>query len=126
MTRRNVILSAALAAASFAATAAIAGGQATFYGWQNFGGQDVTITDTSRELSVSGSPPESVLIRSGRWQICTRPDFLGRCTVIDPGEYPKIGEQFGYIASAREVETIAADEYDYRRYWIERGRRGGR
>ena len=126
MTKRSVILSTALAAAVFAAGSAWAEGQATFYGWQNFGGQDITISDSVRDLAASNSAPESALIRSGRWQICTRPDFLGRCTVLEPGEYPKLGEQFGYVASAREVGTIPADESDYRRYWVERGRRGWR
>jgi hypothetical protein len=105
---------------------ALAEGQATFYNWQNFGGQDITISDSSREFSISGSAPESALIRSGRWEICTRPDFMGRCTVLPPGEYPKIGEQFGHIASARELGTIPASEPDYRRRWIERERRGWR
>ena len=101
----------------------MAEGQATFYGWANFGGQDVTLSDSSRDFSISGSPPESALIRSGRWEICTRPDFLGRCTVLDPGEYPKLGEQFGYIASARELGTIAENERGYRPYWADRERR---
>ena len=103
-----------------AAAPVFADGQATFYGWQNFGGGDITITDSSRDFSVSGSPPESALIRTGHWEICTRPDFLGRCTVIAPGEYPKLGEQFGHIASAREVGTIPEGEHDYRRYTRER------
>ena len=127
MTKRSVTLSAALATAFFTAGSAWAEGQATFYGWQGFGGQDITVSDSMRDFAGSGStPPESALIRSGRWQICTRPDFLGRCTVLEPGEYPKLGEQFGYVASAREVGTIPADESDYRRYWVERGRRGWR
>jgi len=104
----------------------LADGQATFYGWQNFGGQDVTISDSSRDFSVSGAPPESALIRSGKWEVCSRPDFLGRCTVLPPGEYPKVGEQFGHIASAREIETIPEGERNYRRYWVDRGERGGR
>jgi hypothetical protein len=120
------IVRAAFAMALLTAGSALAEGQATFYSWANFGGQDVTLSDSSREFNVGGAAPESALIRSGRWQICTRPDFLGRCTVLEPGEYPKIGEQFGFIASAREIDTIAAEERDYRRYWVERGRRGYR
>ena len=122
-----MIKHAALTAALLTAGSALAEGQATFYGWQGFGGQDITVSDSIRDFSSGGSQaPESALIRSGRWQICTRPDFLGRCTVLEPGEYPKLGEQFGFIASAREIDTIPAEERDYRRYWVERGRRGGR
>ena len=107
-----------------AAAPVFADGQATFYSWQNFGGADLTVSDSLREFS--GSPPESALIRSGQWEICTRPDFLGRCTVLAPGEYPKLAEQFGYIASARDVATIPEGERDYRRYLQERDRRGRR
>jgi len=101
-----------------AAAPVFADGQATFYSWQNFGGTDLTVSDSMREFS--GIQIESALIRTGHWEICTRPDFLGRCTVIAPGEYPKLGEQFGYIASAREVGTIPEGEHDYRRYARER------
>src|ERR1700752_4868730 len=104
MTTRTTTLNAVLGAALLSAGSAAAEGQATFYGRQGFGGQDVTVSESMRDFSAGGSQaPESALIRSGRWQICNRPDFLGRCTVLEPGEYPNIGEQFGFIASAREV-----------------------
>jgi len=125
MMKRTAILRAALTAAVLTAGAAHAEGQATFYSWQNFGGQDLTVADS--KSNFTGFPaPESALIRTGNWEICTRPDFLGRCTVIPPGEYPRIGEQFGHIASAREVGTIPEGERDYRRYWNQRERRGWR
>lgn len=122
MTKRLLLSLCALLAAG----AAHAGGQVTFYGWTNFGGQDVTVTDESREFSISGSAPESALVRSGRWEICSRPDYRGRCTLLEPGEYPKLGEQFGYVASAREIGTITERETTYRRYTVERERRGWR
>jgi len=123
MIMRTLVSRAALAVALSTAGFAHADGQATFYGWANFGGSDLTVSDSLREFS--GNPPESALIRSGQWEICTRPDFLGRCTVLAPGEYPKLAEQFGYIASAREIGTIPEGERDYRRY-LERDRRGRR
>ena len=115
---------AALAlAGAFAAGPAFADAQATFYSWANFGGQDLTIAEASREFNVGGAAPESALIRSGQWEICTRPDFLGRCTVIGPGEYPAIGQQFGHIASAREVGATPPMEREYRRRTVTTERR---
>ena len=112
-----------LAACLLAAGAAHAEGQITVYSWQNFGGTDLTITDAARDFNISGGAPESLLVRSGRWEICSGPDFRGRCTIVEPGEYPKAGEQFGHIGSAREISTIARGDPQHRRYWVERDRR---
>ena len=119
----NLISRAAILASILAAGTAFADGQATFYGWANFGGDNQTVSDSAPSIRVAGNPPESALIRSGRWEICSRESFLGRCTVLEPGEYPNLGQQFGYVASAREVGTIPEDELRYRRHWVDRSGR---
>jgi len=120
MFRSSYAFAALAATAGLAAGAAHAEGQVTFYSWANFGGTDLTVTDSSRDFNISGAAPESMLVRSGRWQICSQPDFRGRCRIVEPGEYPQAGQHFGHIASAREVSTIAEPEVAPRRYWAER------
>ena len=120
MFRSSYVLAALAATTGLVAGAARAEGQVTFYSWANFGGTDLTISDASREFNISGAAPESMLVRSGRWQICSQPDYRGRCRVVEPGEYPQAGQQFGHIASARELSTIAEPEVAPRRYWVER------
>ncbi len=35
----------------------------------------------------------SIVIRSGRWEVCTDIHFGGRCIALDPGEYPDLTQR---------------------------------
>ena len=120
MATRNLLTAAALAAALGTAGVAHAEGQATFYNRTDLGGTNLTIANPVEELEIEGARAHSALIRSGRWEVCTRTGYRGRCTVLEPGEYRKLHEEFGFVASAREVSSIAEDERG--RYWSPRER----
>ena len=45
----------------------------------------------------------SMIVRQGRWQLCTDANFRGNCTVFGPGRYDNIGNQTGSASSLRRV-----------------------
>ncbi|MEP7064307.1 MAG: beta/gamma crystallin-related protein [Betaproteobacteria bacterium] len=45
----------------------------------------------------------SMIVRQGRWQLCTDANFRGNCTVFGPGRYDNIGNQTGSVSSIRRV-----------------------
>jgi hypothetical protein len=45
----------------------------------------------------------SMIIRQGRWQLCTDAFFRGNCQVFGPGRYDNIGIQAGRMSSMRRV-----------------------
>jgi beta/gamma crystallin len=45
----------------------------------------------------------SMIVRQGRWQLCTDANFRGNCTVFGPGRYDDIGNQTGSVSSIRRV-----------------------
>ncbi len=45
----------------------------------------------------------SMIVRSGRWQLCTDAYFRGNCTIFGPGRYDDIGNQTGSVSSIRPV-----------------------
>ncbi|MEO8849879.1 MAG: beta/gamma crystallin-related protein [Casimicrobiaceae bacterium] len=45
----------------------------------------------------------SMIIREGRWQLCTDANFGGNCQIFGPGRYDNIGNQTGGASSIRRV-----------------------
>ena len=45
----------------------------------------------------------SMIVRQGRWQLCTDAYFHGICQVFGPGRYDDIGNQVGSASSIRRV-----------------------
>jgi hypothetical protein len=45
----------------------------------------------------------SMIVRQGRWQLCTDAFFHGNCQVFGPGRYDNIGNQVGSASSIRRV-----------------------
>jgi len=51
-----------------------------------------------------GDSASSVVVADGRWEVCTREFFHGRCTELQPGSYPSMSASLnGRIASVREI-----------------------
>jgi hypothetical protein len=126
---RHLALRALLLPAAFAAGLALADeGQASFYSAAKFGGETENVAGERPDLKVAGTYPASVMVRVGRWEVCTARNFGGRCTVLEPGEYPDILDRFGWIRSARDISSIDPSSPEYRRYWAreEWARRYGR
>jgi len=50
-------------------------------------------------------------VQSGRWQVCTSPNFKGDCQVLEPGRYASLEQNLNHrIESARQLEVDARDE----------------
>jgi hypothetical protein len=72
----------------------------------------------------------SVVVRSGRWEVCEDARFSGRCAVLRPGRYPDLramglNNQVSSVrpASGRDREYHSYNERpDNDRYYRDRGR----
>jgi hypothetical protein len=67
-------------------------GQITLYEHDNFGGRVYRSGASVRNLTDVGfnDRASSVVVRNGRWQVCSDAEFRGQCTTLDPGEYPSL------------------------------------
>jgi hypothetical protein len=108
--RASVLTGLMLAGGAYAA-------EMTLFSGPHFRGSDLTISGEARNLERSGfnDRTESVIVRSGRWEVCTDADFGGYCAVMGPGEYRLLDSPLlRRISSARELAPLA---YDDRRYY---------
>ncbi len=99
---------AALALALFAGAAQAA--EMTLFLQPNFAGRQATLRGESTNLASIGFTDQvsSVVVHSGRWQVCTQPSFQGECATLAPGEYPTLEARLNHrIESAR---LIGADQ----------------
>ena len=115
MTRKSLV-SASVLAALFAAGSAYAG-EISLYSGQSFRGGELTLNGSASNLERSGynDRAESVIVRSGRWELCTDANFSGQCVVLNPGDYPALRSPiFRSISSARELGPYAASDRYYR------------
>jgi hypothetical protein len=67
-------------------------GQITLYEHENFAGRVYRTGASVRNLADIGfnDRASSVVVRNGRWQVCSDAEFRGQCTTLDPGEYPSL------------------------------------
>ena len=82
-------------------------GELTLYEGTNFQGRTVTMHGDTSDLRRAGfnDRASSLVVRSGRWQICADANFQGRCGIFEPGEYAAL-ERFGdTISSARDISV---------------------
>lgn len=87
----------------------------TVYKQPNFSGAELTLRGDARDLAGAGFQDQvsSIDVRSGRWQLCTQPDFKGDCVVVGQGEYRSLDQVLNHrIESAREI-TRYADTRDF-------------
>lgn len=78
-----------LAALAFTGQAAA---QITLYEHEGFGGRPLTTTVQIDSLVDHGfnDRASSVVVTSGRWQICEHAGFQGHCVFLRPGQYPSL------------------------------------
>ena len=104
--------------ASAVALATQASAQISFYETENFGGRSFTTaqqTSNFRRVGFNDSA-SSVLVASGRWEVCDDVRFSGRCVVLRPGRYPSLAAMGlnDRVSSVREVASNA--QVSERRY----------
>jgi hypothetical protein len=86
----------------------------------NFAGSGQTFSRDASTLQGSGvfDQSKSVVVRSGRWQVCSQPNFQGDCQVLERGQYASLPQQLnGRIESLREVTQVAEAERYNRWNW---------
>jgi hypothetical protein len=114
--------------AGLALAGAAQAAEITIYKQPNFTGGDQTFTRDTATLQGSGvfDQSKSVVVGSGRWQVCSQPNYQGDCQVLERGQYAALPQQLsGRIESVREVSQVAEAErsnrwrYDGQR-WAER------
>ena len=110
-------LRCAIAAAMFFAGAASAG-QIVIYKQPNFTGDSRTFNNDDLNLIDNGinDQASSIVVKSGRWQFCSQPNFQGDCQVLEPGQYATLPQALNHrIESFREVTPPVASN-DNKRY----------
>ena len=82
--------------AAFAASAILLASQAmaqiVLYEGEGFRGRSVVVNGEMRNLErrALGNTAESAVVEHGRWEVCERPRFEGRCAILRRGEYPDL------------------------------------
>jgi hypothetical protein len=83
---------AVVVAALAIATQAVAQ-QITLFGSEGFQGGSVTVDGAIANLERSGfAGRASSAVVSGDWELCSGPDYSGRCFLLLPGEYPSLAD----------------------------------
>jgi hypothetical protein len=103
MKTRSSLLAAALIAASLGAAHAA---EITLYSQAEFNGKQMNAQGTVPSVRVAGfnDQTSSIIVHSGRWEVCTDAGFQGHCAMLRPGEYPRLDPQFNdRISSMRPV-----------------------
>ena len=109
------ILAASVGAALLAGS--VYAGEITLYTAPHFRGGELTLNGAASNLDRSGynDRSESIIVRSGRWEVCTDANFSGQCVLLNPGDYPVLRDPiYKRISSAREVGPYASTERYYR------------
>ena len=128
-------LKAALGAACLLLGSQAALAQITLYEGEGFRGRAVTIDRDMRNLDRQGLGDRtgSIMVERGRWEVCERPRFEGRCALLRRGNYDSLrGSGLEWdISSVRRVpregrqydlepQASTAPAYEYRRRAQER------
>jgi len=110
----NAVLRTTLIAAGLFAGAAQAA-EMTVFKQPNFAGEALTIRDGDTNLAPERFHDQisSIVVNSGRWEVCTQPNFQGDCMTLVPGRYAALDPRLNHrIESMREVSRYA----DNKRY----------
>ena len=104
MTPRTAFAAALCVCAAFPAAA----GDLSIFQHADFRGRQFMLRADTPDLEVVGylDAVSSLVVRSGRWEVCSEPDFKGHCAIFPRGEYPTLNGRFNdRVASARPVPT---------------------
>ena len=102
----HALLKTALAVAGVA-LATQAAAEISFYERQGFEGRSFTTDKQIGNFERFGfnDRASSVVVRSGRWEICEDIRFRGRCVVLRPGQYPSLAAM-GLNDRVSSVRTV--------------------
>lgn len=136
MLKRTLKTAIVLASAGIAQAASA--GDITLFTGGDFSGREVNLRGDVRTLDQLGfnDRANSMVVRSGTWEVCVHADFRGECRVYEPGQYRSLDRLNGQLSSVREIAGAGADAGYGRDEWREErredrrerraNRRGGR
>ena len=104
--RQRSIYGVALAGALSVFAANAAAGEITLYQGPGFLGRSIVTAGAIVNLQRTDfdDTASSVVVRDGRWEACTRPDFTGVCAELVPGQYANLNTRLnGAIVSTRQI-----------------------
>lgn len=80
-------------------------GELRLYSQPDFYGRPVTVSGNVANLSAFGfnDRASSMIVQSGRWELCEHVDFGGRCELVGPGEYRNLEQFNNRVSSVREI-----------------------
>lgn len=120
-TRRALLAALCVAGAAQAA-------ELTIFKQPNFTGDALTLRDDTGNLAARNFQDQasSIVVRSGRWELCTQPNFQGDCTTLGRGEYASLDPRLNHrVESVREVTNYAENKRYEDRYVYRGGERWG-
>lgn len=102
---RKPLLVLAVLCASLAAQA----GEITLYTRAGFGGPAIKLHESEPDLDKLGfnDRTSSVVVSSGRWQVCEHKQYKGRCKLLEKGEYAQLKDFSNMMSSVRELDELA-------------------
>ena len=100
-----------LFATTVLAFASQASAQVTFYEKEGFEGRSFSTQQRVGNMERSGfsDRASSVIVAGQRWQACEDIRFVGRCTVLRPGQYPSL-QAMGLNDRISSVRPLPANE----------------
>lgn len=116
MLNRHLKLALFLSAAWLSQASASAG-ELTLFSGPGFHGRDLTLRTEARDLRELGfnDRASSMIVRSGRWEVCADVNFRNECRVVEPGQYDNLDRMDNAISSVREVGGARAVRGEERR-----------
>lgn len=84
-------------------------GEITLYTRTNFGGPAIKLHESEPDLDKLGfnDRTSSVVVSSGRWQVCEHKQYKGRCKVLEKGDYAQLKDFNNMMSSVRELDELA-------------------
>ena len=119
MNTKNFRRSFLAAGAAMLCATAVQAAEMTLYLQPNFSGRQVTLRGFTPNLGNIGFQDQvsSMVVHSGRWEVCTQPDFKGDCVTLGAGDYAALDPRLNHrIESAREVATYREQTGSYSGY----------
>ncbi len=95
------------------------GAEITLYEHDNFGGAQMTLRGYTPNFASTGfnDRVSSLVVTSGRWELCTDAEFKGTCVTFVQGEYPTIDKRLNdRFSSARETGSYGDRRGSYNDY----------
>lgn len=87
------------------------------YKQPNFAGPALTVDGEKGNLQGTGyyDQVSSIVVDSGRWQVCSQPNFQGDCMILERGQYATLDPKINHrIESVREVAPVVAEKREGR------------